>query len=185
MSTFGLVGTSPLSDFTTDDLEDLIYKDIGIKWTLTGDLSQSNVFGTTIQSEMVNRPNQYRPAWIWIQHRRTESSRTTEAHQGFLGGSLGKTGYIAYSSTFYVRIFFKRLTASLTFPQLGQMAREVERILYQYPQSNPEEIPGVRHFDNWIMENINEATTDLGEALRGWYQIICTIDAFYQKHSII
>jgi hypothetical protein len=72
----------------------------------------------------------------------------------------------------------------MTFPELTQMSNEVERILYQYPLSNPEEIPGVRHFDNWITEPIEEASF-LGEGFRGWYQIRGQIDALYQKHSTI
>ena len=186
MSTWGIVGTgSPLQDLSASDYEDLIYKDIGDKWSLTTpaynvDLTKAKIFATTTKADMVNRPQRFLgPIWIWVQHQRSTSARTDT------GSTLGKTGYIAHESTYRIHIFLKRLTApALTFPELGQIAREIERILYQYPQSNPPEITGLQHFDNFIEESVSEVT-NMGEGFGGVYRKICQVDAYYWKASTI
>ena len=178
--TLVLVGTA--ANYTTDDLEDLIYKDIGDKWTLTGDLTKAKVFGTTVKADMVNRPNFNQPHWIWVKHRRTSAARNNSTANDFKSATLGSKGNITYQSTFEISIFNRRLIKpALTFPELGQMAREVERIIWEYPtnQTLPE-IHGVQFFDNWIQESINEAT-NLGEGFAGTYRLVITIDALYTK----
>jgi hypothetical protein len=182
-ATYGLVGTSPFADFGTTELEDHIYHYLGNNWSITDpphpELTKVKIFRTATQADMTNEPGRgMHPYWIWVQHLRTTASRTDR------GSSMGSTGYTAHTSTFIVHLFAYRLKSSLTFPELGLMAQEVQRILFQYPQGSQFPIPGVLHFDNWVMENVREVN-NMGDAFAGVYEIICTIDAFYHKASTI
>jgi hypothetical protein len=76
------------------------------------------------------------------------------------------------------------MKSALTFPELGLMAQEVQKILFQYPQGSQFPIPGVRHFDNWVMENVREVN-NMGDSFAGVYENITTIDCFYHKASTI
>lgn len=180
-ATFGLVGTNPFTDFTSDDLEDLIYKHIGDNWSLTtpSDLTKAVVFNTTTKADMINRPFPFKQNyWLWVQFDRETASRTDR------GSTLSRTGYILHYSRFLIKLYGRRLTKpSLTFPELGQMQREVARILWQYPLVE-NDIPGVQHFDNWEARNVDE-TNELGGSMGGTYRKTCAIDAIYWKASTI
>jgi hypothetical protein len=182
-ATYGLVGTSPFADFGTTELEDHIYRYIGDKWSLADppypDLIKVKIFRTTTKADMINEPFRgMRPYWIWVQHFRTEAARTQR------GSSMGATGYTRHESTFRIHLFAYRLKPALLFPELGLMAQEVQKILFQYPQGSTFPIPGVLHFDNWVMENSREVN-NMGESFAGVYEIICSIDAYYDKASTI
>ena len=174
-----LVGTN--QDFTVNDLEDLIYRDLGNRWSLTtptfnDDLTKVKLFTTTVQADMINEARPNRPVWIWVQHRRTSAARTTQTPQGSF---MGQKGYILHQSTFSIHCYLRRLTArALTFPELGQISREIEKLLFEYVHSPS--IPGIQYFDNWTMENRGEVTNegDLGGRL---YHLECGIDAIYWK----
>ena len=77
-----------------------------------------------------------------------------------------------------------RLTQGLTFPDLGILSREVERILYIYTQHT---IPGIHHFDHFRMLPIVEAAALGGAwyAFAGTYLVSCQITAHYHKISTI
>ena len=180
-ATYGLVGTSPFTDFGTTDLEDHIFRYLGNNWSITSpaDINKVSIFRTATQADMINEPFRgLRPHWIWVQHFRTIANRTDR------GSSMGSTGYIQHQSTFVIHLFAFRMKSALTFPELGLMAQEVEKILFQYPQGSQFPIPGVRHFDNWAMENVREVN-NMGDAFAGTYEIICMIDCFYHKSSTI
>jgi hypothetical protein len=183
MSTYGLVGSAPFADFGTTDLEDHIYRYIGDKWSLADppypDLTKVKIFRTAVKADMINEPFRHQhPYWIWVQHLRTTASRTAR------GSSMGATGYTEQQSTFIIHLFAFRMKPTLTFPELGLMAQEVQKILFQYPQGSQFPIPGILHFDNWVMENAREVN-NLGESFAGVYEITCGIDAFYHKASTI
>lgn len=183
-ATFGIIGTDPFTDLTNDDYEDLIYRYIGNNWAITTptELNKVSMFRTATQADMINEPFRgLRPYWIWVQHIRTVASRSRGAPAA---STLGRAGHIGHQSTFAIHLFAFRMKSTLTFPELGQISREVARILWQYPVGSQFPIPGILHFDNFNMENIREVD-NMGDAFAGVYEIITTWDAFYHKMSTI
>ena len=158
MSTWGLANTVPLVDFAKDP-EDLIYKYLGTNWTITtpSHLTKLALFQTEDPAQMLNRPSPgNRPVWLWCQH------FGPRFQSGLPGSSIGRTGMIKHNHTFNINLMTTRLTQGLTFPDLGILSREVERLMYTYQQY---EIPGIHQFDHFRMLPIVEAT-----ALGGvWY----------------
>lgn len=174
MSTWGLSGTTPLVDFDTDP-EDLIYKYIGTNWSLTTPthINKTGLFQTTDPAQMVNRPSPgNRPVWLWVRHFDLDSARSN------INSSLGSNGLIGHFHTFNIELFTQRLTQGLTFPDLGQIAREVERLLYQYRTG----INGIQQFNTFRMMPMVESS-DMGEAWAGMYRVTCQTQAKYEKVS--
>ena len=158
MSTFGLASTVPLVDFQ-EDPEDLIYKYLGANWSITSPshLTKLALFQIEDPAQMINRPAPgNRPIWLWVAHFDLDSSRDLP------GSSIGRTGMIKHNHTFNINLMSTRLTQGLTFPDLGILSREVERLVYQYQHN---EIQGINHFDHFRMLPIVEAVRP------GWYMV--------------
>jgi hypothetical protein len=180
MSTWGLSNTVPLTDFQKDP-EDLIYTYLGTNWTITtpSHLTKLALFQTEDPAAMLNRPSPgNRPVWLWLQHMDLDSSRDLP------GSSIGRTGMIKHNHTFNINLMTSRVTQGLTFPDLGILSREVERLLYTYVQHT---IPGIHDFDHFRMLPIIEATA-LGGAwysFAGTYIVACQIIAHYHKVTTV
>ena len=180
MSTFGLANTVPLTDFIKDP-EDLVYTYLGTNWTITepSHLTKLALFQTEDPTAMLNRPTPgNRPVWLWVSHFDLDSSRDLP------GSTIGRTGLIKHNHTFNINLMTTRLTQALTFPDLGILSREVERLLYQYQYNT---IPGINHFDHFRMLPIIEATA-LGGAFysyAGTYIVTCQVTASYHKISTV
>ena len=176
MSTWGLATTAPLSDFP-EDPEDLVYRYLGENWTITtpSHLTKLGLFQTETAASMVNRPDPgNRPVWIWVQHFDLDSSRN------LFGSTVGTHGLIQHNHTFNIHLMTTRLTQGLTFPDLGIISREVERLIYQYKT----EITGIEQFNSFRMLPIMEAT-DMGESFAGTYRVTCQALAQYHKRSSV
>jgi hypothetical protein len=180
MSTFGLANTVPLVDFAQDP-EDLVYKYIGANWTITtpSHINKLALFQTEDSAEMINRPSPgNRPVWLWVQHFDLDSARSLP------GSSVGRTGMIKHNHTFNINLMSTRLTQGLTFPDLGILSREIERILYTYEQYT---IQGIQQFDHFRMLPIVEAAALGGVwySFPGTYLVACQITAAYHKLSTV
>ena len=180
MSTWGLASTVPLVDFAQDP-EDLIYNYIGANWSITTPthINKLALFQTEDPVEMINRPQPgNRPIWLWLQHFDLDSSRDLP------GSSIGRTGLIKHNHTFNINLMTTRLTQGLTFPDLGILSREVERLLYTYQHN---EIPGINHFDHFRMLPIVEAAAlgGIWYSFPGAYIVACQITAAYHKVSTV
>ena len=175
MSTWGLASTAPLVDFA-EDPEDLVYKYLGANWSITTPthLNKLSLFQTETTASMVNRPEPgNRPIWIWVQHYDLNSERS------LFGSTIGKHGLVQHNHTFNIHLLSRRLTQGLTFPDLGIISRELERLLYQYTAF---QIIGIDQFISFRMLPIMEAT-DMGEAYTGTYRVTCQSTAQYHKRS--
>lgn len=180
MSTFGLASTVPLVDFQQDP-EDLIYRYLGANWSITtpSHLTKLALFQIEDPAQMINRPAPgNRPIWLWVQHFDLDSSRDLP------GSSIGRTGMIKHNHTFNINLMSTRLTQGLTFPDLGILSREVERLVYQYQHN---EIQGINHFDHFRMLPIVEAAAlgGIWYSFPGTYLVACQITASYHKVSTV
>ena len=174
---WGLANTIPLQDFA-EDPEDLIYRYLGANWSITtpAHLNKMGIFLTTVTNDMVNRPNPgNRPIWLWVSHWDLDSGRN------LFGSTIGTRGLIQHNHTFNIHLFSTRLMQGLIFPDLGIIAREIERLLYQYQEG---QITQIQHFSSFRMLPIMEAS-DMGESFAGMYRVTCQTTAQYQKHSTL
>jgi hypothetical protein len=172
---WGLASTVPLVDFA-EDPEDLVYKYLGNNWAVTtpAHINKLSLFQTVTAASMVNRPDPgNRPVWIWVQHFDLDSARN------LFGSTVGTHGLVQHNHTFNIHLLTTRLTQGLTFPDLGILSREVERLLYQYTAY---QIPGIEQFISFRMLPIMEAT-DMGESFSGTYRVTCQSTAQYHKRS--
>jgi hypothetical protein len=177
MSTWGLASTTPLQDFEADP-EDLIYKYLGTNWSITSPthINKLSLFQTTTPADMINRPTaSNKPVWLWVQHFSLDSGRD------LFGSTIGTHGFIQHNHAFQIHLFTTRLSMGLTFPDLGQLIREVERLIYQYQEGQITQIQQFVHFRVFpVVES-----TDFGEAWAGTYRVTCEATAQYQKLSIL
>lgn len=177
--TWGLVGTSPFADFS-EDLEDLIYRYIGTNWSITtpSHLTKQELFQTTNPAQMINRPDPgNKPVWLWVSQFELETGRE------LLGSTIGKHGQIPHLHTFNLNLMSMRLRQGLTFPDMGLLSRELERLMYSY---NNGDITGIDHFDHFQMLQMVEAST-LGpgwESYSGTFIATCRITAHYWKQRL-
>jgi hypothetical protein len=174
MSTWGLANTTPLIDFQ-DDPEDLIYRYLGGNWAITEPthINKQSLFLTTDPAQMLNRPNPgNQPMWLWVQHFDLDSARNQ------FNSTVGRNGLIGHFHTFSIHIFTRRLSQGLTFPDLGIIARELERLIYQYTN----QINGIQQFNTFRMLPMVESS-DMGEAFTGMYRVTCQTQAKYEKLS--
>lgn len=176
MSTWGLASTTPLADFA-EDPEDLIYKYLGTNWSITtpAHINKLSLFQTVTPADMANRPNPSRAMWIWVQHFDLDTSRN------LAGSTIGHHGFIQHNHTFQIHLFSTRLTQGLTFPDLGQLLREVERLIYQYQEG---QITQIQQFVSFRVFPVVEAV-DWGESWAGTYRVTCNAMAQYQKYSTL
>jgi hypothetical protein len=168
MSTWGVVDTSPFQDIA--DYEDLIYKYLGTNWSITSPthLNKLTLFQTTDPAQMINRPDPgNKQSWLWVGSGRLDTGYELP------GALLGKHGHIPHFHTFIFNIMTTRLVYGLTFPDLGIIGREIERLIYQYDKNT---IPGIDHFDRFTGESPIEATL-LGP------QFLAYAGTFIQQYS--
>jgi|SRR5262245_57377751 len=163
---WGVIGSVPFSDYTDNDLEDLIFTHIKGQWSLTGDLAMA-----VISDE--NRPYPFNQAyWLWVQSSILMANKI----------NIGLTNVDwAFTHTIKFHIYSRRLEPSIIFPELGQMVREVHRILALY---QPQQILGIESFDRWSVGEAAEIITATGETFQKTFEVIPQIDAFYSKGNI-
>ncbi len=185
-STWGIVGTDPVVNFSNKDLEDRILRYIADNWVLVEDvpnqipvdLTKDNLFdlNATNKPLAVNEPFKFdQNYWIWVEARRERASRSDE------GSTLGLTGWIKHVGVFWIHLYARRFERQLSFPELGILQEEVERILFQYTITRQvNKIPGVIQFDNWDAGPV----LDQGERDAMFlYQKVCQIECFYYRAS--
>lgn len=178
-ATWGVVGTSPFQDYDVD-LEDLVYKYIGTNWSITtpSHLNKETIFMTTDPAQMKNRPDPgNKQTWLWVAQFDLDTGRELP------GSTIGKHGHIPHFHTLNLNLMSMRLSQGLLFPDMGIMARELERLMYQY---NKGDILGIDHFDHFKMLQMVEAST-LGpgwESYAGTFIATCRITAHYWKQRL-
>src|SRR5262245_2238212 len=176
--TWGVVDTSPFAD--PGDYEDLIYQYMGDNWSITSPshLDKVTLFQTTNPSQMINRPDPgNKQTWFWV------SSGTLETGRELPGSLIGKHGHIPHFHTFIFNIMTTRLVYGLTFPDLGIITREIERLVYQYDKNM---ITGIDHFDRFMSSAPLEATLVGPQfvAYAGTYIQQCSAIAHYFKQRL-
>jgi hypothetical protein len=177
-ATFGLASSSPLADFSVDP-EDLIYKYLGTNWSITSPthITKQELFRTTDPAQMLNRPNPGdKSQWLWVRHFQLDSGRD------IFGSTMGTKGIIQHNHLFDIHLLSTRLIWGLQFPDLGQMSREIERLIYQYQQG---QIEGIQQFTSFRIFPTVEASVDWGESWAGTYRATCQVLAQYQKYSTL
>ena len=176
--TFGLAGSSPLADFSVDP-EDLIYKYLGTNWSITSPthITKQELFRTIDPAQMINRPDPGdKSTWLWVRHFQNQSGRD------LFGSTIGTHGIIRHNHLFDIHLLSTRLVWGLQFPDLGQMSREIERLIYQYQEGQME---GIQQFNSFTLLPTVEASVDWGEGWAGTYRATCQVLAQYHKISTV
>jgi hypothetical protein len=174
--TYGLAGSSPLADFSVDP-EDLVYKYLGTNWSITSPthITKQELFRTTDPAQMINRPDPGdKSQWLWVRHFQMQSGRD------LFGSTIGTHGMIRHNHLFDIHLLSNRLVWGLTFPDLGQISREVERLIYQCQEG---QIEGIQQFNSFTLLPVVEASVDWGEGWAGTYRATCQVLAIYHKYS--
>ena len=126
---------------------------------------------------MINRPDPGdKSQWLWVRHFQMQSGRD------LFGSTIGTHGMIRHDHLFDIHLLSNRLIWGLTFPDLGQISREVERLIYQCQEG---QIEGIQQFNSLTLLPVIEASVDWGEGWAGTYRATCQVLAQYHKYSTV
>ena len=169
------------ADFS-EDFEDLLIDYIYQKWSITDPAK-----GTTMRPDNLTEPDRVSfHAGFPDYHRPYEITTLKTVTGPTEPPELGKSRFF-FATTVLVSLRMKRIERDTieVDPQLGNMEREVERLVATYHPHDPQDIPGIKdlYFDFPLtVQRIYDARDNYAKS--DWRSVI-SIKMFYEKQVLV